>query len=148
MTQTFALALTFVFTLIATPGWAQSPVTTADFAGTWNIDVASHQVALVIEVTDETHVTATMMMMGRDLPLNGTLAGRTLTLVGIKAPGTPAGGAAAEARLHAGAPDATPSAPPKPITVSLEEDGTLSGEMMTTQGPTTWTGKRLKTRKG
>lgn len=148
MMQTLALALTFVFTLIATPGWAQAPVSTADFAGTWNIDVASHQVALVIDVTDDTHVTATMMIMGRDLPLKGELAGRTLTLVGIKAPGTPTDGAAAEARLHAGAAQATPAAPPKPITVTLEEDGTLSGEMMTTQGPTQWTGKRLKPRKG
>lgn len=123
---------------------AQAPVTTADFSGTWNIEFMSHQIALVVEPKDATHVTATMMMMGRDVPLKGELVGRTLTLVGDKAAG--ATEAASEA---AAAPDPhqAPAPPAKPIVVTLQEDGTISGEMMTTRGPGTFTGERLKKRK-
>lgn len=143
MSFRFALA---VLTLAATSSLAAQPtVTTTDFAGTWNIEFMSHQIALVIEPADATHVTATMMMMGRDLALKGELAGRTLTLVRDKA------AAAADPAPGAGAPPhgAQPGAgaEPKPITVTLNEDGTIAGEMMTTQGPGTWTGERLRKRK-
>lgn len=125
---------------------AQTPVTTADFSGTWNIELMSHQIALVIEPKDATHVTATMMMMGRDVPLKGELRDGTLTLVGDRS-GDPAATA-----NHGGPPPATEgrtAAPPapRPITVTLKDDGTISGTMMTTQGPATWTGERLKKRK-
>ncbi len=102
----------------------------------------SHQIALVVEPKDATHVTATMMMMGRDVPLKGELVGRTLTLVGDKA-----AGAAEAAPEQAPGAHEPPSAPAKPIVVTLQEDGTISGEMMTTRGPGTWTGERLKKRK-
>ena len=47
----------------------------------------SHQVALVIEKQEANKVTATMMVMGRDVPLKGELVDRTITFVGVKAEG-------------------------------------------------------------
>ena len=35
----------------------------------------------------------------------------------------------------------------KPIVVTLQDDGTLTGEMMTNSGPVKWTGEKLRTRK-
>ena len=46
---------------------------------------------------------------------------------------------------HAG--NQGPAANAKPIVVTLQEDGTLSGEMMTTGGPVKWTGEKLKAKK-
>jgi hypothetical protein len=114
-------------------------VTTADFAGTWNIEAMSHQIALVVEPTEGNKVTATMMMMGRDTLLKGELADRTLTLVGIK---TETNGAPEP--QHAAH---MPPAEAKPIIVTLQEDGTIVGEMVTTMGPVKWTGEKLKTKK-
>lgn len=110
------------------------PVTTADFAGTWNIQAMSHQIALVIEPKDDKSVTATMMMMGNDIPLKGDLVDRTVKLVGIKGE--------TESGDHVKAGPAGSA-----ITVTLMEDGTISGEMMTNMGPVKWTGEKLKTKK-
>jgi hypothetical protein len=131
---------------LATTAFAQDKkLTTADFAGTWNIEAMSHQIALVIEATDATHVTATMMMpMGSDMSLKGELVDGTIALVGVKDPSAPAGTAAAEGQV------ATPAAPPgnaKPIVITLLQDGTLSGEMATTRGPVKWIGEKLKAKK-
>jgi hypothetical protein len=109
-------------------------VTTADFAGTWNIEAMSHQIALVIEPKDDTSVIATMMLMGNDVPLKGDLTDRTIKLVGVK--GETAGGDHVKAGPGGSA-----------ITVTLLEDGTISGEMMTNMGPVKWTGEKLKTKK-
>jgi hypothetical protein len=119
-------------------------VTVADFAGTWNIEVMSHQVALVIEAQEGNKVTGTMMMMGRDVPLKGELAGRSISFVGVKE---------VEAHVEAAHGGASPAgsqnsnANAKPIVVTLLEDGTLSGEMMTSGGPVKWVGEKLKARK-
>lgn len=114
-------------------------VTVADFAGTWNIELMSHQIALVIEPKEGNKVTATMMMMGRDVPLQGELADRTLTLVGVKSDfdAVPQHGGVAAGN----GPNA------RPLVMSLQDDGTLTGEMMTNKGPVKWTGEKLKTRK-
>ena len=122
----------------------EKKVTVADFAGTWNIELMSHQIALVIEAADANNATGTMMMMGRDVMLKGELADRTITFVGVKTEG--GGNAAANpdhAALHAG----QSSPQPQPIKVTLQEDGTLAGEMMTNNGPVKWTGEKLRTRK-
>ena len=125
---------------IATAAAAQEKkVTTADFAGTWNIEAMSHQIALVVEPTEGNKVTATMMMMGRDTLLKGELTERTLTLVGIK---TETNGAPEP--QHAAH---MPPAPAKPIVVTLQEDGTIVGEMMTNMGPVKWTGEKLRAKK-
>ena len=114
-------------------------VTVADFAGTWNIEVMSHQIALVIEPQEGNKVTATMMVMGRDVPLKGELVDKTITLVGVKSDFEAVPG-------HEGVA-AGSGATAKPIVISLQDDGTLSGEMMTNQGPAKWTGEKLKARK-
>jgi hypothetical protein len=132
---TLAIAL-----MVAAAAAAQEKkVTTADFAGTWNIEAMSHQIALVVEPGEGNKVTATMMMMGRDTLLKGELADRTLTLTGIK---TETNGAPEP--QHAAH---QPPADAKPILVTLQEDGTIVGEMMTNMGPVKWTGEKLKTKK-
>ena len=142
MLKMFTLAAALAVT--ATAAAQDKKVTTADFAGTWNIEVMSHQIALVIEPAEDNKVTATMMMMGRDTLLKGDLGDRTLTLVGVKteANGTP--------RPAAPITSTWPIAPPsnaKPIVVTLQEDGTLAGEMMTNNGPVKWVGEKLKAKK-
>jgi hypothetical protein len=134
---TFAVAIA-----VAAAAAAQDKkVTTADFAGTWNIEVMSHQIALVIEPKEANSVTATMMMMGRDTLLKGELADRTLTLVGVK---TEDNGSAPSGAQHVGN---TPPGNAKPIIVTLQDDGTITGEMMTTGGPVKWTGEKLRAKK-
>ncbi len=122
----------------------KKPVTVADFAGTWNIEAMSHQIALVIEPAEGNKVTATMMMMGRDLLLKGELADRTLTLTGVKSEGTPGAATLSSGPSHG---EAVAQQAAKPITVTLQEDGTIQGEMMSNQGPVKWTGEKLKTKK-
>ena len=124
----------------AVPATAQTKaVTVADFAGTWNIELMSHQIALVIEPQEGNKVTATMMMMGRDVPLKGELVDKTLTLVGVKSEFD-------AVPKHDGVA-AGNGATARPIVISLQDDGTLNGEMMTNQGPAKWTGEKLKARK-
>ena len=118
----------------ASPLAQGKPVTVADFAGTWNIEFMSHQLALVIEPAEGNKATATMMVMGRDIPLKGELVERTITFTGVKTEGAAEGGHLAQGP-HA-----------KPIVVTLQEDGTLAGEMMTNNGPGKWTGEKLKPR--
>jgi hypothetical protein len=143
--------LTFVAALALTVNASaqEKTVTTADFAGTWNIEVMSHQIALVVEPAEGNKVTATMMMMGRDTVLKGELIDRTLTLVGVKseATGTMPPEHGTPGHDHDVPPAAAAGSGPKPILVTLQEDGTIAGEMMTTAGPVKWTGEKLKTRK-
>ena len=139
-TLTFVAALAVTVTAAA----QEKKVTVADFAGTWNIEAMSHQIALVVEPADGNKVTATMMMMGRDMLLKGELTERTLTLVGVK---SEANGAAPAGADHGAPPAAAPGVPAKPIVVTLQEDGTIVGEMMTNMGPVKWTGEKLKTKK-
>ena len=138
-----SLTLVAALAVAAAAAAQDKKVTTADFAGTWNIEVMSHQIAMVIEPTEGNKVTATMMMMGRDTLLKGELADRTLTLVGVKTEGegTAAGGVEPQHDIH------KPPSNAKPIIVTLEEDGTITGEMMTTGGPVKWTGEKLKAKK-
>jgi hypothetical protein len=123
----------------------EKAVTVDDFAGTWNIEVMSHQVALVIEPQEGNKVTGTMMMMGRDVPLQGELAGRSISFVGVKEVEAHVEAAHAGGASHVG--NQNPGANAKPIVVTLLEDGTLSGEMMTSGGPVKWVGEKLKAKK-
>ena len=133
------LTLVAALAVAAAAAAQDKKVTTADFAGTWNIEVMSHQIALVIEPGEGNKVTATMMMMGRDTLLKGELADRTLTLTGIK---TETNGAP-EPQHDAHKPPSNA----QPIVVTLQEDGTIAGEMMTTGGPVKWTGEKLRAKK-
>jgi hypothetical protein len=142
MLKTISLAIA-LFAFATAASAQEKKVTVADFEGTWNIEAMSHQIALVVEPKEGNKVTATMMMMGRDMLLKGELVERTLTLTGVKPEGAAA--APAAATPDHGAPSA--SAPAKPITVTLQEDGTIVGEMMTNMGPVKWTGEKLRTKK-
>jgi hypothetical protein len=143
------LTLAVALAVTATAAAQDKKVTTADFAGTWNIEVMSHQIALVIEPAEGNKVTATMMMMGRDTLLKGELLDRTLTLVGVKseATGTMPPEHGTPGHDHDVAPGAAAGSGPKPILVTLQEDGTIVGEMMTTGGPVKWTGEKLRAKK-
>jgi hypothetical protein len=145
-----SLTLIAALALAATAAAQEKKVTTADFAGTWNIEAMSHQIALVVEPADGNKVTATMMMMGRDMLLKGELVARTLTLVGVKSEvtGTMPPEHGTPGHDHDVPPAAAPGAPPaKPIVVTLQEDGTIVGEMMTNMGPVKWTGEKLRAKK-
>ena len=140
---TFVAALAIAVTAAA----QEKKVTVADFAGTWNIEVMSHQIAMVIEPAEGNTVTATMMMMGRDTLLKGELVDKTLTLVGVK---SAANGTMPPEHGTPGHDHDVPAAAgggPKPILVTLQEDGTIAGEMMTNQGPVKWTGEKLRAKK-
>lgn len=131
--------------LVATSASAQEKkVTVADFVGTWNVEVMSHQIALVIEAGEGNTATATMMAMGRDTLLKGELADRTITFVGVKS--EPNSNMPAEHQPPAASGHQPPPSA-KPIVVTLQEDGTLTGEMMTTGGPVKWTGEKLRAKK-
>ncbi len=53
----------------------------ADVAGTWNISLQGHQIALVLEQQDAA-VTGTLMMMNVDVPMTGTFKSAALSLSG------------------------------------------------------------------
>ena len=125
---TFAAALA----VAATAAAQDKKVTTADFAGTWNIEVMSHQIALVIEPAEGNKVTATMMMMGRDTLLKGELSRSHADARRHQDRGERHG--ARQRRSSARRPT-TPPSNAKPIVVTLQEDGTIAGEMMTNSGP-------------
>ena len=130
------IAFVALVTLAAATASAQDKkVTVADFAGTWNIEVMSHQIALVIEPKEANTVTATMMIMGKDVPLKGELVDQTISLVGVPGDHLSQGG-------HV---QAKPGG--QAITVTMQEDGTITGEMMTNNGPVKWTGEKLRARK-
>lgn len=141
MLKTLTIAVALTASAVAASA-QEKAVTVADFAGTWNIEVMSHQIALVIEAGEGNKATGTMMAMGRDTLLKGELKDRSITFVGVK---TEANGNM-PAPQHEGA-QAKPGMEPKPIVVTLQEDGTLAGEMMTGQGPVKWVGEKLRTKK-
>ena len=160
MLKTLSLLAALLALSISGAAQEKKAVTIADFAGTWNIEVMSHQIALVIEPQEGNKVTATMMAMGRDTLLKGELVDGTLTLVGVKSDADAAtdgpatndassSQAAAHAAAEPGAGHEAHEAPgPKPITATIQEDGTLAGELMTNAGPAKFTGEKLKKRKG
>ena len=141
------IALALALLVAGVSAQQKKNVTAADFVGTWNIEMMSHQVALVIDPADGNKVTATLMMMNNDTPLKGELVDGALILTGVKKDGGEGG---ATVIAPHGAADAQPAhalPPPKPITVTLMDDGTIQAEMMTNQGPVKGTGEKLRTKK-
>jgi hypothetical protein len=104
--------------------------------GTWDMSLMSHQVGLVLE-QEGTAVTGTLMMMGKDVPLNGDFTDGKLSLVGKGA--------------FMSRPDAHGGEGQKPVPITLtgvlKDDGTLEGEAPGPQGTVKWTAERLKKRK-
>jgi hypothetical protein len=133
------ISLALVAAAIATTVFAQEKkVTVADFVGTWNIEMMSHQIALVVDPADGSKVTATLMIMGRDTPLKGEFADRSITLSASKQDDE-----AGSPGVHA----APASSGAKPLVITMQDDGTITGEMMTQQGSAKFTGEKLKTKK-
>lgn len=105
-----------------------------DLTGPWTMEVAGHQMGLELEQKG-TRVEGVMQAMGRRILLVGTYEGRQLTLKGER----PEDGAGAD-DPHGGTSGAGP------IVATMKDDGTLDGELSTTQGRTRWTGTRFKPR--
>jgi hypothetical protein len=108
-------------------------------AGTWDVNLMSHQVALVLEqdAKDATKVSGTLMVMGKDVEVNGEFVDGKLTLIGKGALMGPRGGDGHDGK------DAPPATPLK-LTATMKDDGTLEGEMPMPQGAAKWTAERLK----
>ena len=108
-------------------------------AGTWDVNLMSHQMALVLEndAKDATKVTGTLMIMGKDVEVNGEFVAGKLTLTGKGALMGQRGGESHDGK------DAPPSTPLK-LTATMKDDGTLEGEMPMPQGAAKWTAERLK----
>ncbi len=96
-------------------------------AGTWNMTLMSHQVGLEL-TQDGAAVTGTLMMMGKDVRVEGTFADGVLALTGVGAKiADREGGEAMEIKLRG----------------RLTPDDTLEGEIDTARGPAKWTAERL-----
>ena len=101
----------------------------ATVAGTWDMAAMSHQFALVVdEIKDAKNVTATLMIMGQDVLLDGDVTDGLLTLSG---------------KSKIGAPGSHEMVPLK-ITGRLISDDKMEGEIDTARGPAKWTAERLK----
>ena len=87
-------------------------------AGTWDVNLMSHQMALVLEhdAKDATKVSGTLMIMGKDVQVDGEFVDGKLTLTGKGALMGPRG-----ADGHGD--QATPSTPLK-LTATMKDDGT------------------------
>ena len=135
-----AALLVAMFTLVAGLS-AQDKKTddTRNVDGTWDMNLMSHQVALVLQhdAKDATKISGTLMVMGKDLEVNGDFVDGKLTLIGKGALMGPRGG-------DGHGDQAAPPPAPMKLVGTLKDDGTLEGEMPTPQGAAKWTAERLK----
>ncbi len=150
-------ALGFIVAIPAAAG-AQSQTKPASLAGTWNMSLIGDHVipvALVLE-QDGNALKGVFIMMGKDFPVTGEVAGSKFTLKGKgpafgRAP-APTRGAAAPA-TPAGPQHASPTAESADMTINgtADADGALAGEMLSKfeerTGSIKWTAERLKERK-
>jgi len=125
------LSLAIALSAIAATAAAQDQTAKAsmtDLTGVWVMTVEGHQMGLEIEQKDG-KIEAVMLAMGRRTLLVGDYVKRTLTLKGER----PEDGVAHGSDSNAG-----------PIVATMQDDGTLEGELSTTKGRIKWTGERLK----
>ena len=104
--------------MLGAPAVAQAPPDSV--VGTWVIDVHGHQVGLGLE-QDGRKVTGTLVMMGRNVLVEGEYENRTLTL--------------------GNAPDETTKLK---LWGRLKDDGTMEGDIETHHGTMHWKAERLK----
>ena len=121
---TLAAAFGFAITSSAQDGAAKS---ITDVTGTWAITIESHQLGLELEQKD-TRVEGVLHAMGQRILLVGTFADRKLVLKGEPIEGEP------PAKENGAGP----------ITATMMDDGTLSGELSTNHGRAKFTAERLK----
>jgi hypothetical protein len=102
-----------------------------NLTGDWTFSLIGDHVmrsGLMLEQTGTT-LTGTMLLMGKEAPVDGEFVDGTVTL-GVKA----------EMR------DAEGHGVPLKFSGKLQEDGTLAGELETPRGNVQWTAERLKKR--
>lgn len=97
-----------------------------DISGVWALTLLSHQVGLELE-QDGNALKGQLLIMGTYVPVDGAFEADTFTLTG-------------KGEI-AGRPGARRV--PLKLTGHLKEDGTLEGEVATSDGPQAWTGERL-----
>lgn len=127
MVRTLILTL-FIVVAMAAPH-AQDK---ANVAGTWDVNLMSHQMALVLE-QEGAAVTGTLMIMGKDVPVDGEFVDGKLSLTGKGA------------LMARGSQDGEKM--PITLTATMKDDGTLEGEMPMGEQTAKWTAERLKKRK-
>lgn len=131
-TRLVAVLMVAAYVSVATPVGAQEAKgSLTDLTGVWVMEVGGHQMALELEQKDET-VEGVLEQMGRRILLVGTYKGRELWLKGER----PEDGA--------GATDDSGKSQGGPIVATMQDDGTLVGELTTNHGRTKWTGTRFR----
>ena len=128
-----ATAIAIVAMSASVPAQEKKAEDKSTVTGTWDVNLMSHQLGLVLE-QQGTKVTGTLMVMGKDVDVEGEFADGKLRLVGK---------GAAFARHD------DPNGKPTPITLTgvMNDDGTLEGEAPGPQGVAKWTAERLKKKK-
>lgn len=117
------LALSALFSSVSYAQHHDKNHAPASIAGTWDMTLQSHQLALVLK-QDGKKVTGTLMLPGKDVAVAGEYVDGKLTLATTES-------GAMEMKLEG----------------KLQEDGTLAGEFASARGKSTWTAERLKERK-
>jgi hypothetical protein len=133
-TRIAAVALMIVVTAMGAAAQEKKIDEKSNVTGTWDVNLMSHQFALVLE-QQGTKVTGTMMMMGKDIEMEGEFVDGKLSLVGKGA-----------GLVRSDDPHAKPVA--LKLTGVLKEDGSMEGQAPDMHGEAaTWTAERLKKKK-
>jgi hypothetical protein len=123
--------------IVAGPAPAQTGTAAGsltDVTGVWVMELEGHQFGLEL-AQKEARVEGVMLAMGRRVLLVGDYVDRVLTLKGER----PEDGAGFS---HGSESEATSG----PIVATMQEDGTLLGELSTNRGRSPWKGERLRKR--
>ena len=98
-----------------------------NIAGTWVLQIESHQIGLELE-QDGAKLQGTLQIMGRNILVDGEFTDRSFTLTSEQ-----------NAPSHGGEPTS-----PVKITGKLKDDGTMEGDLSGGRRAMRWTGERLK----
>jgi hypothetical protein len=133
MQTRLAVALMVVANLwVASPMRAQEAAgSLTDLTGVWVMEVEGHQMALELDQKADS-VEGVLESMGRRILLVGTYRDRELWLKGER-PEDGAGFSHGGAKSEGG-----------PVVATMQDDGTLVGELSTNRGRTKWTGTRFR----
>ena len=130
MTRAMVLAIAVTAVGVSAAAQEKKADEKTTVAGTWDVNLMSHQIGLVLE-QDGTKVTGTMMAMGKDIEMEGEFVDGKIRLVGKGA------SFARQDDPHGGRTPIT-------LTGAMKEDGTMEGEAPGPQGVVKWTAERLK----
>ena len=130
------LAFAFAVALAPVTVRAQEPAagSLVDVTGEWVLELEGHQMPLELDQKGEA-IEGVLTAMGRRILLVGTYKDRALLLKGERPEDGAGFGHGSEATAESG-----------PITATMNDDGTLDGELSTNRGRAKWVGKRFKKR--